>query len=372
MPDVHAKFGASSMSRWTACPGSIKHLDNNPMPSSDSADEGTLAHEKSQGKLEIALHGSTEIDTTCSAEMETATNLYVDYCLKLVDTLDPVTCSWGIEEKFQIAEDTFGTNDFMCYEDFGVLHIVDLKYGVRHEVFAEENKQLMFYSLGAVYERGLDVNRIVVHVVQPRIENPIKTWEFDYARLMDFKEELFTAKGEVEMNPDLRVPGDHCLWCNKAQCPEYMDKMYKETTVTVTDTIEFGETKEMTVDQLAQVIQNEDLVTGFLKDARKVYQKMAEKGLIDPADHGMKLVEARGNTAFIDKDKVPFRKLGIPKDDCFEKKLKTATQIKKLVPKEKLEIFDDLVHRPLKGYKLVSASAKGEALKTIAEDTITL
>lgn len=358
------------MYRWSTCPGSIKHMQDNPMPSSSHADEGTKAHAAAEYYLNMALNGySNEPCPEIDDEMEGYVITYVNYCLDLVEN------DFAVEQMFTlkgVCDEAFGTNDFCCWEDFGHLHICDLKYGIGVEVQAEENKQLMYYALGSVIENDLDVDKITLHVIQPRIEDPIKTWTIDYARLMEFKEVVREAIASAKSQPELRVPGNHCRFCNKAQCPEFMDNMYKETTVEVTDTISLGNPREMTVDRLANILKHEDLVKQFLTDAKVLYQNLAESGLVDPADHGMKLVESRGNTAFKDPDNVPFRKLGIPKDQCFNTKLKTATQIKKLLPKDKLDAFDNLVERPLRGYKLVSLKAKGEPVKTIAEDTIQL
>ena len=52
MPDKHAKLSPSAAARWINCPGSIRLSEKvPPPPSSDYADEGTLAHAVAETKL---------------------------------------------------------------------------------------------------------------------------------------------------------------------------------------------------------------------------------------------------------------------------------------------------------------------------------
>jgi len=41
---IHSPIGASSMHRWSVCPGSVRLSSNVPSVSSSYADEGTEAH----------------------------------------------------------------------------------------------------------------------------------------------------------------------------------------------------------------------------------------------------------------------------------------------------------------------------------------
>lgn len=373
-PSEHAKFGASSMYQWAACPGSIAHKEMYPQPATKFSNEGTLAHDAAEKYLQVALHGDCEGELLeISEEMLGHVEMYVDYCVDLVKKTGPHG-SFGIEERFQIMNDCFGTNDFSCWLDFDHLDIVDLKYGMGVEVDPTENKQLMFYALGCVIKHNLDVDIINVHIVQPRVENPIKVWSFDYKRLMEFKTELLFAIAKVDMTPNKRIPGDHCRFCSKAQCPEFREKMYKETTLPVHDCVDLKApvVEQLSVQQLIKVVDFQKTANSFFDQANALLHRLVESGDIDPALYGKKLVRSYGNTAFKDPDKIPYRKLGLKKADLYDDKLKTATQIKKLVPKDKLEIFEGLVHRPDRGTKIVSESAKGEALLIKPEDTLQL
>ena len=373
----HSAYGASSMYRWSVCPGSIEHLENNPMPSSSYADEGTQAHDCAEWQLTVELNGADDADMPdAPLEMWDNIQIYVDHCVSLVKAMG-LNGEHAIEQRFTlkgIHDEAFGTNDFSCWLDFDQLNIVDLKYGAGIEVFPENNKQLMYYALGCIIENDLDVDIIKLHIVQPRIESEekIKTHIISYAELMEFREELMAAIARVLVDSDKRVPGTHCRFCNKVKCPEFIKHMQAETSLDVTDAIELESTEVLSVDQLAKIIKAESMVKQFLSDAKTLFQDMAERGTIHPADHGMKLVKSLGNTAFIDPDNIPYRKLGLKKDDIYTQKLKTATQIKKLVPKDKQELFGDLVERPERGFKLVNEKAKGEPVKSIVEDTLNL
>lgn len=60
----------------------------------------------------------------------------------------------------------------------GVLHIIDFKYGKGVPVSAEGNPQLSLYALGAyeAYKILYPIERIELHIVQPRISDEPSEW----------------------------------------------------------------------------------------------------------------------------------------------------------------------------------------------------
>jgi hypothetical protein len=214
----HSRVGASSMSRWSVCPGSVAHLERHPKGESMAASEGTLAHDMAEKKLN-ALFNGTEVPKCLDPDMEDHVNYYVDYCWKLTEQ----NKGYSVEQRFtldHIRGDVFGTNDFSCWTDMEILHIVDLKYG-KGKVYAKENKQLFYYALGAIHQNKLDPYLVYFHIVQPRVSPRFNVWETSIGRILQFSQELRTAVTRVDEEPELRVPGSHCYFCNHRKCPEY-------------------------------------------------------------------------------------------------------------------------------------------------------
>jgi hypothetical protein len=227
MPDEHSRYGASSMSRWSVCPGSVPLLEKYPTKTSLAASEGTLAHNWAERKLNARIAGE-EVPACPDADMEEYTNDYVEYCMKL---LEQNQGGYAVEGKFDLdhieAEhgDVFGTNDFSCWTDLEILHIVDLKYGT-HRVKAENNKQLMFYALGCMHQHKVDPLLIYLHIYQPRVKAkiPYSVHEISIGELINFEAELRKAIKRVDEQPEVRIPGGHCFFCNRAKCPEAQEK----------------------------------------------------------------------------------------------------------------------------------------------------
>ena len=98
------------------------------------------------------------------------------------------------------------------------LHIIDFKYGQGVLVEAENNPQMMLYSLGAlaVYECLYDIDEVSMTIYQPRREN-ISTWTISVEALKEWAEKelipkaklAFEGKGEY-------VPGPWCVFCKAA------------------------------------------------------------------------------------------------------------------------------------------------------------
>jgi len=131
-----------------------------------------------------------------------------------------------VEGKFRLDhieaehDNVYGTNDFSCWTD-DILHIVDFKYG-KHRVKAKDNKQLMFYALGAVRGMELDPKLIYLHIYQPRVKSRSKFnyQEISIGELLNFEAELQVAVTRVDKEPEVYKTGSHCYFCNRIKCPE--------------------------------------------------------------------------------------------------------------------------------------------------------
>ena len=142
----HALLSASGAHRWLSCTPSAKLEEQLPDSTSTYAEEGTLAHELCEIKVNKALLGmpTKTYNSTLKkikgndlyqTEMDKYTDEYLDYILEKVHSFDsPPTVI--VEKKVDFSSyvpEGFGTADCIILGD-GELHIVDFKYGKGVEV----------------------------------------------------------------------------------------------------------------------------------------------------------------------------------------------------------------------------------------------
>ena len=228
----HALLSASGAIRWMNCNPSARLEDMFPDCSSEYAEEGTLAHEISELKLTKYLKPMSlrtfnskmkklKSHKLYKPEMENYTDVYVDNIKELLMSFDkPGTAE--IEKKVDFSEyvpEGFGTCDFVTVDN-GTLYIRDLKYGKGVPVSAQDNPQLMLYSLGAYLEFSLfnDIENINMGIIQPRLDI-VSIFEISADELMKW------AENEVKPNAEKAFKGEgdfkvgQCTFCRaKALC----------------------------------------------------------------------------------------------------------------------------------------------------------
>lgn len=231
---LHSKLGASSMHRWTACPGSVRLCSTIPYSTNVWAEEGTKAH----FLAEQAFKGA-DLHKLCpnNVVMREAVELYVDtvmgdYTARKTNPRggkpDHLEHLW-IEKKFDLSAvypKCFGTADATLWDEKPrILRVYDLKYGT-DPVDAKDNVQELYYALGALKTLELPAKDIELVIVQPRARRKKKVdrWMTDIVRLMDFEEELIEACKRTEPKNAPLVVGRHCYWCPaKSSCQAHKD-----------------------------------------------------------------------------------------------------------------------------------------------------
>lgn len=220
----HSPWGASSAERWMNCPGSINLIKQAP-PQKDSkyAAEGTASHDLAEkalleGKPCSDFIGETITGWEITEEMAEFTQVYVDYVLEAAKGPNKDLL---IEESFEldfIRKGMFGYNDAIVLEFMGTIEVIDLKYGKGKVVEADHNKQLKYYALGAAH--GSDFKKVKLTIVQPRVQDPIKTFTMSLEDLEAFGEELGQAVDKTK-DPQAEVKcGEWCFFCPaKSICP---------------------------------------------------------------------------------------------------------------------------------------------------------
>ena len=375
----HALLSASAAGRWLNCTPSAKLEDEfGEKKSSVYAEEGTLAHELSELYLlkdVLNLIKEQDFDNRLekimandlfNEEMLDVIPIYTDYCAsqfaeaKTVDQL----ATMEIEQKLDLTEyvpESFGTAD--CIIAFGnVLEVIDLKYGKGVPVYADWNKQLMLYGLGALrkYDMVYDITEIRLTIVQPRINN-ISTWQISVEELRKWAEEelrpkaqlAFEGKGELDA-------GDWCRFCSvRNKCR----KLYEQQLEIAKH--EFAEPTLLTDEEIADIVKR---VPKLVEWANSIQEYALAKAVTENKQWpGLKIVEGISRRKWVDEDQASSaifaRFPELSEDEIYNLKLKPITSIEKIVGKKRFEeVLSDMVIKPQGKPTLVPLEDKRPAM----------
>ena len=333
---AHALLSASSASRWLACPPSAVAAEAYPKQSTDYAREGTLAHEVAEivARGEYVSVWASEPEIGVTQEMRDCAEGYRDYINELKTTDDAVIL---LEQRVDFSPwvpKGFGTCDCIILQG-ETMDVIDYKYGAGVAVSADHNPQMMLYALGALNDYGFayDVQKIKMHIYQPRINN-ISTFEISVEDLLVWGEEVvgptaaLAAQGGGE-----HKPGEHCRFCPHAGecralthfCTKYVGKMGIECLAPW---------------EVAEVLQMEQTISLWLKRVKEqALTTMLEGGEIP----GFKVVAGRGSRNWADELEVAaeLEKQGISRDQYTETKILSVAQMEKALGGKKR--FNELI-----------------------------
>ncbi len=367
---AHALLSASSAHRWLACPASAVAAEAYPAQDTEFTREGTLAHEvaewtaqqclktgyATEGGAEARFEGNHDV----TAEMVDCALGYADYIQELTKSEDAIVL---LEQRVDFSPwvpDGFGTCDCIIIQD-DVLTIIDYKYGQGVAVSAVGNPQMKLYALGALNDYGIayDVNRVEMHIYQPRINN-ISDCSLMVEDLMVWAEQTVkpiaqkAVKGKGGYNA-----GEWCKFCPHAgRC--------RKLTQTCT---EFVETHDLRVavpvlapHEVAEVLAMEPIIALWLKRIKA----QAMTTLMDGGEvPGFKVVEGKlGNRKWTDELAVAakLQAYGFEKDAYTETKLLSPAAMDKSLGKKKVaELLDGLIDRAPGSPTIVPASDKRPA-----------
>lgn len=377
----HALLAASAASRWINCTPSAKLEEaEGPREESIYAKEGTLAHELCELYISHDILGiiddqvfSDKFDEIMnnelfSEEMLEVVPVYVDYCEEQFKEAlaNDSQAIMDIEQKLDLTEfvpESFGTADCVIIGG-SLLEVVDYKHGKGVPVYAEWNKQLMLYGLGALrkYEILFDIEEVRLTIVQPRINN-ISSWQISVDELYKWAdEELVPAaklafSGEGELNA-----GDWCKFCAvKNRCRA----LYKKNTELAK--YDFKEAILLTDEEIADILEKTPALVEWANAIHEYAQERAiHQGKIWP---GFKLVEGISRRKWTDEDAVAeaiFSRIPeASEDQVYDMKLKTITQIEKEFGKKVVaQQLSDVIVKPQGKPTLVPISDKRPALGT--------
>jgi hypothetical protein len=241
MSRKHALLSASASSRWLNCTPSAVLESKVKATSSAYADEGTTAHSLAEVLLQYQFGLITNLeyhvklravmdDEYYSDDMSEYISDYVTHVVERYNTYKHAIIF--LEQRFDLSDWVpfgFGTSDVSIVSP-GALEIIDLKYGKGVPVFAERNKQLMLYALGAHKEFSYlgDIDTVRMTIYQPRIDN-VSSWETPATDLLDWAEHEVKAKAELAYRGEGTAQvGEWCKFCRvKATCTAMAEEQLK-------------------------------------------------------------------------------------------------------------------------------------------------
>lgn len=359
----HALLSASGSSRWINCTPSAKLEEKyGKQTTSVYAQEGTLAHEISELYIKHDILHSIDAEEFShqlemlmenelfNEEMLSVIPIYVDYCASEYKSAKSQNSEaiMEIEQKLDLTEyvpESFGTADCIIISD-GTIEVIDLKYGKGVPVYADANRQLMLYGLGALrkFDVMYDIQNIKLTIVQPRINN-ISTWQISVKDLMHWAEtELkpaaklaFEGKGEIKA-------GSWCKFCSvKNKCKALAEQQLEIAKY------EFKKPEFLSDDEISDILKRAHKFIEWINSIEEYAQTEAYNG--NKVWPGFKVVEGISRRKWVDEEKVIdtlySRFPELSDDQIFDTKLVSISQIEKLLGKKTVqEKLGDVIIKP--------------------------
>jgi hypothetical protein len=281
----HSKYSASASARWFACPGSIKRsADCPPQKSSAAADEGTTAHEL----MEFALNSNVKNvvkffendEEKYPLEMREHVQGFVNYVRSEIKP----GFELYVEEKSEcefIHPEMGGTADVVIIEPFGMLHIIDFKYGSGY-VDHVENTQMIQYALGVAYKHKFDFDTVKTTIYQPRGgKDVVRSWQMPISELENKWLSLFTnavsACETADSEKDL-TPGDHCKYCPaKIKCPAITTKTLAKVKLDFSAPV-LPQGKELSKEQLKTILDKAEYLELWIDEVKRYAESVLKDG----------------------------------------------------------------------------------------------
>lgn len=385
---AHSNIGASGAERWFNCPGSVALCEQIPERKNSAASvKGTVAHMLAEEALrhlqagvqpELPDEGTviTEsgFDITVDAAMIAGVEVYLETIKSYINKYRLLySHDLRVEVPFNLTtvdKNAFGTCDAVLVVPFDRIIILDYKNGY-NTVEVDDNKQLMYYALGAYYDLPdrdrADIVRIEMVIIQPNarhIDGPVREQVITVDRLLAFEGELCRA---VERTKAVSAPlasGKWCQWCSaKAICPEMRKELGRRAKLDFdrvdSESIEEQLPAPASLDptRLAVLMENATLLKDWCDDILKIAKESAERGIDIP---GYKLVTTWGHRKWVDEDAVITAFEPDLGEAIYTKKLRSPAQVEKLLKKRKGEV-EAFTTKPETGKTLVPISDSREA-----------
>jgi hypothetical protein len=356
-PKAHATYSASGSERWLECPGSIQlneklKAQGGGDGETEYAAEGTTAHELHEFLLQnraniakaiITARASGKYNEEMIYHVEASVREILDRLRKAgkgAELVIEARCDLPVSEP-----DQFGTTDAAIVEDFGLLEVIDFKYGAGVAVSAEENSQLIYYALGLAHRYNYNFERVRLTVIQPRkaIDGAfVRSWDTTVENLLEWKERFERGIQECKKPKPKFMAGDHCRFCSaKIVCKEFDNKALRSAQIAFADDGDAQLPKPpspkmpIPLEKLPKLLAAFPLIEQYIEAVREyAFEQIKAGSKVD----GWKLVEKRSVRKYNDVKKAEtaarrmfgMRALSLPE-------LLSPAQLEKAVGKDKAD-----------------------------------
>ena len=249
-----------------------------------------------------------------------------------------------------------GNSDVILYKGTTII-VIDLKYGEAIPVYAENNRQLILYGLGAVsylfqqIANFLGIEKIILIIAQDRIEgHEWLIWRTTYNELIIFARDtlrpasikaLYVIANGVSGDDDFNPSENACAWCNRRKsCKARHNKAtqsaisaFKAADSLQSDTVEPRVPFNPDIDLIAlrELMTALPFIRAWLNAAEEHAHVLCKNG---NKELGLKLVKGRRHRSFegsTELDKIKkLVKLGVPFDDAGDLKAKSPAKLEKV------------------------------------------
>lgn len=378
---THSKIGASSMHRWSQCPGSVRLCADMPGTTSSYAEEGSDAHH--YAALCLGSGAGPTIDDIgkmlkrgprsfkVTREMFDAVKTYCDTLWLICNPVNDDKLH--VETKFDLSEvhpGLFGTADAVIWQPkTKTLIVCDFKYGAGVAIGVDNNPQLMYYGLGALLAHNYPAEKVKFVIVQPRCDHPdgvVRAWEIPSIDIIDFQADLKQYALATEKPDAPLVPGDHCKFCPAARVCPALARRSQAIAKT-----EFSPVVPYDPKELALALDSLPVVEARVKAIREFAYTEAEQGRCPP---GYKLVAKRPTRKWRSEgDVVEFlQDMAIPDELIFEpRSVRSPAQLEKEKAIGK-GTLDEFIVSESSGHTLVHESDKRPAVKISAKEEFSM
>jgi len=386
----HARYGGSTIDRTITCPAWRSFADTLPKQgSSQFADRGTLLHDAMHTiytKHEDESQQASVIGMTYEG-IELTRDLYETKIIPAVEAVEEIFNEYNVENyvcetKVVLSEDVWGTADILARgeimlppegnEDFKPIKCkvglsLDHKFGDGILVFAENNKQGLFYALCASLTPATmklfeDIDILIVGIIQPNERGlpNYSLWTVDPQEMRDFQGIVEKAVAAAEgKDPEFKV-SDACTFCpGKGLCPPTSGELQHLLRVDV---------KAPEVLKRLPTFEELERMDASLKALRTFIHEQLELGVTVPS---YKLVPKRASRVYTDQaaaEEVAKRTRKLKRDEVYDFEFKSPPQLEKVCKAKDLsyeEMFGPFIAKRSSGTTLASVDDKRDAVPGI-------
>lgn len=358
---AHSPLGMSVLERRLGCPGSMRMEEGRPDTPNKFAERGTELH---AAAAECLLRGLEAADYL--PDDPEGVDVIAPYLAAVRTTHAAIGGRLLVEQAVSI--ETLhtllrGTADCVIIAP-PILWICDLKTGQGHVVPVRHdngrpNLQLAAYGLAAweTLARGLDIDRVELCVVQPRIHAAPQLTTLTLTEIFDLASDL-SELAEAATAPDAPlVAGEWCVFCRaRGECPALRQRALMLAGLefdVVKDEPALPDPHRLTPGQLARVLTAGDTIDLWLQSIRAHAKQLADAGQGIP---GFKLVNRRGRRFWVDEARAAKALRALPFEELWKTTLNSPAQIEKSLRREKLpkpDAWDRLIDLTDPGTALV-------------------